>query len=415
MLVSNLQSVEVSGAVRVQATIKWEDCDRSDKLLYFEGERDGQDPRLDPNALLLATFPVAVAHGEKRLAIAGAISPMLRSRLADVHGWWRQWQLASHEIPVIEAPLDDSNTEVREATCSGFLSGGVDSLHMLYRNLQDFPQASSQRIRHALLVQGFDTGFKDEIAQADVYDRQTCNLRRVTDAAGIRLTHVRSNIRELDEDLDFWMMQFHGAALAAIGHALINGFGVARISATYDIPNMAPWGSHPLIDPNYSTERLSILHEGIAFSRLDKVRDLTQWPLALANMRVCTQVHHGVVNCGRCEKCVRTKLEIAACGVDIPLSFKDRGLDPNQLSALTNPYQASCYRELIAPLQEQGHKALASAVRRQVSSFRLRPLTNSAKAMAHQARGLLAQVDNSLTGGILQRTYRHLYHTETRQ
>jgi hypothetical protein len=49
-------------------------------------------------------------------------------------------------------------------------------------------------------------------------------------------------------------------------------------------------------------------------TRLEKIRRISTEPLVQRNLRVCWQNVAGSLNCGRCEKCVRTMLSLDICG-----------------------------------------------------------------------------------------------------
>jgi hypothetical protein len=187
--------------------------------------------------------------------------------------------------------------------------------------------------------------------------------------SGVSLLPVSTNVRMLDEDWVFWRDEFQGAALAAVGHAFAGRLTTLSIAATYDAANMGPWGSHPVIDPNFSTHTMRVHHDGVALSRLDKVRLLLDWPTALRRLRVCNRTEFykpGMLNCGQCEKCVRTMLELIACGAlgtSEAFPAKDVSEETASLLHIHDGYVASCYKELIEPLSQRGRSDLARGIK----------------------------------------------------
>ncbi len=71
-----------------------------------------------------------------------------------------------------------------------------------------------------------------------------------------------------------------------------------------------PWGTHPLIDPNYSSNDLHIKHDSVHLTRLEKTKLVADWDTALQNLRVCDELilPTGYLNCGRCAKRVCDEL-----------------------------------------------------------------------------------------------------------
>jgi hypothetical protein len=315
----------------------------------------------------------------------------LRDGLSVVAGWWHRWGLLKQAAPQVEAQgQPEMRGQEQGRIASAFLSGGVDSLHMLAHNRRIFPTDHPRSIKQVILVHGFDIRLEDfraiELAKE--------HLRPITDDLGVDLVTVRTNLREIDSGLAFWMEMFHGPALSAVGQIAAEKPGYVYIAATFDIPNMAPWGSHPSIDPALSTERITVVHSGEAFSRLQKVVDLGDWPTALRHMRVCTMNELGRLNCGRCEKCVRTLLELKAAG--LPSSaFEDDGVESARIRGAVHhlsPYSDSCYRDVLIPLRDQGRGDLSAAL-----SWALR---------RDRLRRRIKHLDKALLGGGLAELWR---------
>jgi len=137
MIIRDFGSVANSEARVIFATVGWEDCGYPEQELIFETRDGGLDhPAGEPcaDAFLSACFPLAAVHGEARVRIEGQPCPMLVEGLYTAHAWWKSWGGPSR-LPSIET----SGRLVRSGFTGyqrgvAFLSGGVDSLHMLMRN-----------------------------------------------------------------------------------------------------------------------------------------------------------------------------------------------------------------------------------------------------------------------------------------
>ena len=75
-----------------------------------------------------------------------------------------------------------------------------------------------------------------------------------------------------------------------------------------------PWGSHPLLDPLWSTEDIEFTHDGCEALRSAKIKAIARAPLALSTLRVCWANEQAEYNCGRCEKCLRTMIALHVVG-----------------------------------------------------------------------------------------------------
>jgi hypothetical protein len=102
-----------------------------------------------------------------------------------------------------------------------------------------------------------------------------------------------------------------GACLGSI--ALLLGMPRAFVPASYSYSQLVPLGSHPLTDPLWTNECMEIVHEGAEVGRLEKIRKISECESALANLRVC--FHDANVNCGKCDKCLRTMISLKLLGV----------------------------------------------------------------------------------------------------
>ena len=256
----------------------------------------------------------------------------------------------------------------REERAGAFLSGGLDSLATLRANRLDFPRDHPRSLKDCLVVYGFDYGgLEADDQQAEPFERALTSLSNIARDAEVNLIRVGTNIRHLDDNVDFWMQEFHGAALAAVAHAVSNRLTRVSIASSDRVPRIPPWGSHPLLDSNYGSTDLQIWHDGLRYSRLEKAELVAGWDVALKNIRVCNEHPPGALNCGRCEKCVRTMLEFLVVGglsraSAFPVNEVSRELLEEVLTVETLRYCVNEYSELIEPLAERGRPDLSRVI-----------------------------------------------------
>ncbi len=354
-------------------------------MLSFEIEDDGgeaqdgdargersEEPAAD--AFLAACFPLAAVHGEARLRIEGRSCPMLVEGLRTVHAWWSSWGGMPTSAPEIETMRSGARPGAggeRRGAC--FLSGGVDGLHMLMRNHRLYDPDDPAYIRKALFIHGFDIGKRACNPEDGHYRMALGRLRSLAVEAGIRIIPCRTNLRHLPTLPGFWTHRQNGSALAAVGHAAIRGPAYLFIGSTYHLAELVPLGSHPAVDVQFSSQRISFVHEGARFSRVDKVRELAAWPIALAALRVCPANLGGAANCGTCEKCLETRLELLAAGIDETPAFGPSAT-PIELWRAAEPVpsfdRALRYEALLAPLQARGFDALCHILEEKIAAYR---------------------------------------------
>src|SRR5690242_10821419 len=124
------------------------------------------------------------------------------------------------------------------------------------------------------------------IRRRSVFAPALRHLQPLAAEAGLRLISCRTNLRHLPSKRDFWYHRHNGAALAAVGHSAILGRGFLFVGASHDIANPVPIGSHPAVDGLFSSQRVTVIHDGARYARLEKVHELASWPAALTALRV---------------------------------------------------------------------------------------------------------------------------------
>lgn len=380
MKITDFRSTETETAARVAATVVWEESDLPATELYFETERRFADSLVcTPHAFLLGCIIPAFLRGEQRIHLDEEICPELRDGLMTALGWIKHWYYpADRELVRIEAKVRSQGATEQKADRAGvMLSGGIDSLSVLRWNRLHVPLSHPGSMKDAVVVQGL---------QGE--SRQTCKdilerLSVVAEDAGIVLLPVRTNIFNTIGKSVPWEGQWEGSVLAAVGHALAGRLTQMSIASSFDIPNMHPLGSHPLLDPNYGSSDLRIRHDGITLSRLAKTKLVAGWDTALQNVRVCNKVpkmgktKQGTLNCGKCEKCIRTTVALLALGA----LHKTRAFPEAEVTAdsirkcvhLGGPGSTliahTYYEELIPLLLGKGRTDLVLAIREKLAEY----------------------------------------------
>jgi hypothetical protein len=136
----------------------------------------------------------------------------------------------------------------------------------------------------------------------------------MTDSLGLELISVRTNAWDA---MPRPAMHFSALGVAAGLHLLGGRFGTGLIPSTASYAQLLfPVDSTPLSDWLLRSNAFEIVHHGAAFDRLEKLRALTEWDEALANLRVCLVDPAHDRNCGRCRKCLVTYLGFRVLGVE---------------------------------------------------------------------------------------------------
>ena len=229
-----------------------------------------------PHVFLLAALISAGKHGETRVQLDEPISPLLAKGAADALGILSHWY--GDPSVAIEAPYRASSPTPSPGRGAGlFLSGGVDSLASLQRNLELIPRDSAEAITHCINVDWLGPRTVDALEGRlrTSHERILKYLRRVHGRGGHDFVPVVTNLRSL-ENYDFtrdWI-RGHGALLCAVAHALSGRNPAHPHHVDERLPHLRQWGytgcSTPGSDPrsSWSPTTSSIAADSPSWRRL---------------------------------------------------------------------------------------------------------------------------------------------------
>ena len=383
MKIRDLSVDEVEGGRRVSAHIVWEDCARPSQNLYFETVYPfATDLQPSSNAFALAALPAAVWAGERRVQIEGSLCSQFRDGLQAVMAIYSRWYQRCRPLRI--EPLDGfaPTTRRRDARTSSFLSGGVDGLTALRANRLNYPNDHPESIRDCLLLFGandFECTVDGPVPERLAAFRQVqARLTDLAESENFELIPVLTNTRLLIGDYECWTSVGFGAANVSVAHTLSRRFTRALFASDGNGVGVPPGASHPLLDQFFSTAAVQVWHEHAGWSRIDKLRLLAEWPTALRIMQPCHRIEvlpEGQLNCGRCEKCIRTMLGLLALGkLRQAEAFAAADVTPEMVEQIPvlSKVKADLLRQLMEPLKRVGRDDLVSAVRARIAAFRRR-------------------------------------------
>jgi hypothetical protein len=372
MRIENIAVELNESSAKLSAMISWEDCPRPPQLIYFETPRKFANRfTCNPSPFLIAACISGMHHGEKRVRVEYEVCPELLNGLATAMCLLRHWYGRSEDVPAIECKGKTKQLSQRVPGRAGFfLTGGVDSLTTLRLNRLHYPIEHPGSIKDGLIAFGL------EVSSREAFEHVLSLLAPFAQQAEMEMIPISTNVRYLDDDWQFWSRQFQGAVLASIAHVFSGRLTRVSIGSTDDIAHLEPFGSHPLLDCNYSSHDLHILHQGIAFSRLEKCKILTEWDKAIRYLRVCNRgdyYQQGMVNCGKCEKCIRTMLALVALGkLEGAQAFPRIDVSENDIR--NHVYLTSNtvyeYEEILPLLKQRDRHDLVRAIQRVIANYR---------------------------------------------
>ncbi len=173
-------------------------------------------------------------------------------------------------------------------------------------------------------------------------------------------------------------------------------------SGSIGIPML--WGTHPLLDPNYSSTNVEVRHDGLQLSRLQKTAIISDWSAAMEILQCCWQ-NEGIptsINCGRCGKCQHTMIQLAALDkLEKAHTFPHVEITPQMIDdgALQNNYDMGLFQECVEHFARRGRADLVEAIHKRIRRYH---------DELHPAgfRTAIKQWDEKLTHGLLTRAVR---------
>ncbi len=282
---------------------------------------DGSEP------MVAALLPLTMLL-KRPLRVEGHISPLFYSGCQQIvrlyHAWDRR--LGAIELDVAVAPAAPRAPKANAC----FFTGGVDSFYTLLKNLER--EHGDSRISHLIFIREHADGPPERRL---VFENQAAKLRKVASAFHLGLVLADTNLKSFTPLPGAPWDWNAGSRLAAAGLCLGGELRRLFVPSGDTYSTLSPWGSHPLVDPLWSTESLEFRHDGCEAFRSQKLEwRIIRSPVALENLTVCGYDATGLRNCGTCEKCLRTMIGLTALGAEAPPELFAAPLDLKRIRQL---------------------------------------------------------------------------------
>lgn len=301
---------------------------------------------------LAALFFAAMYAGEP-LILPAPVSPRLLQALPEIAAIYAAFEPRATPVPVTAATRAETDAAGSAAAAGLFFSLGVDSFYSLLKHAGR-RTGEADTITHLIALHGIDaahTGWDEAFPTT-----MRANLTRVVKEHGKTLIPVVTNVRRETARLAPWTM-LHGGALVSVALALGGLLRQVTIAASATYATLAPWGTHPLLDPLWSTETLTVVHDGCERDTVDKTYAIANDPLVLETLRVCPG-YSDAYNCGRCLKCLRTAIDLMHAGTLHRCHTLPHELDlarlRDVLTMSSGPVHDAAFRKRLAAIATHG-------------------------------------------------------------
>lgn len=297
---------------------------------------------------VLATMFMAMSQGTN-LVVHGEVSPSLLQNLAEFQAAWVIKKPNLYRLIDIDAEVEKepSNHRDLDKVITTF-SGGVDSCFTVFHHRADNSVKVKRSLQAGLMIHGLDI----PLEQKEVFDSAVHKSKEILSSMGVDLITMATNLRQL---IKLNWESVYVNALASCLSLLQRGYTAGLIPSGSFYQNLSVFNSsNPVTDHLLSSNSFRIIHDGAAFTRIDKIQAISNSPEVLQNLRVCWQGEKQDRNCCRCEKCIRSILGFRILGIDLPACFAQDVTESQILHLQAQGVQLEALEEILIEAKSAG-------------------------------------------------------------
>ncbi len=263
----------------------------------------------------------------------------------------------------IHAPLTDVELPCQKAVGTGW-TGGVDCMYTLMTHIE--AEEPSRRLTHLLIANVGTLESDDNQALLNIMVEKAKN--GIAAEMGLEVIGVDSNLQELQDEN---YLAVAGFRLPAAVLALQKLFGVFLHSGAYEFSRFSFVQENSayyelLLLSCYETDTTVFYSTGSQISRIQKLKELSEYPPAQKYLHPCIYAHRG--NCGICGKCVRTEAALYALGTldrfnkVFDVEAFHQNINDHLANILSNGHRQH-YGEVLDEMKRRGFKMPSEALR----------------------------------------------------
>jgi len=367
------------GGARVVADVIWEDrAAPPESLIIATSEEFAEDLQPSPDAFLLALFSIAQWRGERRILVEGTVCCRLRDGLSAAVELFTIWHRHCRRIGIEASGGFVPAVPRPDRRAASLMSGGIDALCLLRSNQLDYPPGHPGSIRDILLLHGVHVHDHDAAGISAEwlahFESYAGRMKVFAEQVGVTLVPVYTNIRTFYPTPESWAEMGMGTGLVSTAHCFSGRIDRIKIASPGIGMRAMPIGSQPWLDHHFSSEAVAVEHEQAAMTRIEKTRIVSDWPEGMSVLRPCfgSAAPDGSINCGHCEKCVRTMLVLLAIDrLDRAPTFPFDDVTPQMLepSWIDDPFLLDFHLQCVDSLTAKGRHDLVKLILRKRDAY----------------------------------------------
>lgn len=355
MIIHQLEKKTENHFVRIEAAVELaKPVPGVPERVFLQYPSDFADQLTTSQNAFMPAMALLASHLGEDLVVEGKVSRRLLFGLRDYLDVFVDWFPESYQPIQIEVDQTE-DTVSRSSACAMAFSGGVDSYYTLLKHLPE--KNATLPVTMAIFAHGLDI----PLSAADCYHQAFQVYDAILAPLGIGLIKVETNLREFHRRLA-WGCSY-GTAIAGIAFSLDHLYRHFLFSAQHHRDKLIKQGSDIRLFSLLSTDAVEIIVDG-QVNRMEKVEAISQFPPTYHSLRVCWEKLDGVRNCGRCEKCVRTMVELALTDRLDRYAVFNADLDYREvgLILIDSPVKRSYWSPILDQSIETGNRRLTAAI-----------------------------------------------------
>ena len=310
-------------SITIQPGRLTEDDRRLEVEIWVGGEKCelyylSDEVKLQPcaEALISATLLAAMKQRIGVIEIDLPVSPEFLAGIDQIQDVFQSWKPSYGRVEIRHAGLQHADPVEKQTGV--FFSAGVDSYYAFL--------SRRDQINALIYLDGFDIPLEDQAMRR----RMRENLTEISRRFDIPIYIIETNVRQFQEKFANWGFS-HGSAIASVGHLLAGEFSHLFLASGGSPDPNRRYGVHSELDPQWSSPRVRFEHD-TNIDRIQKSRFISQFEPVHDTLRVCLRSPAHGLNCGYCEKCLRSMVYLQVTGDYEKYTVFERPLELNRLA-----------------------------------------------------------------------------------
>jgi len=279
------------------------------------------------NGFAVALLPLAMALGED-LHMEGILSPRLLRGMEEYQRVQCAWKPTFFKpVSIYQDQLQAAEVGPLGSGVGSAFSGGVDSFQTLWSHLPGNEPIQKYRISHCLMINEIeaDSDIEDEVR----FSRTQKLIEPMMVSHGLDFIVCGTNYASFSDPNI--LKQCFAAMVTTPALVLGRLFSCFFVPSSYRFDEFYRDGSHLMLDHLVSTESMETISDSSHLNRPEKTAIVSNWSATHPLLRVCfnptgfREDTGSIMNCCRCEKCIRTMKTLEILGrLDKHTSFSKK-------------------------------------------------------------------------------------------